>query len=250
MPRNPADRPATEPRTEVGRRLAASARQWIALDDNDIPMPLGAASIDRDIAAVENEAARSDSQPLTAKVRQELDQIRSAGLSYDGIVADFDHAIRQERAEAAQGAVPRAEGLPSVEALALAMAACGISDGDGDPMPDVAAAILTLLGAAPRAEGPLRAALKSYDKQGITGPELADSLRDWLTEPPPHEPPHDARDCPECDYWLARAEWLREALEHVLDVWPAPSPEEFARLHRVLTGHDSCSPHNREADHE
>ena len=46
------------------------------------------------------------------------------------------------------------------------------------------------------------------------------------------------------------AEALREALEHVLDVWPAPSPEEFARLHRVLTGHDSCSPHNREADHE
>ena len=38
-----------------------------------------------------------------------------------------------------------------------------------------------------------------------------------------------------------RAEGLREALEHVLDVWPAPSPEEFARLHRVLTGHDSCS---------
>jgi hypothetical protein len=44
------------------------------------------------------------------------------------------------------------------------------------------------------------------------------------------------------------AEALREALEHVLDVWAAPSPEEFARLHRVLTGHDSCSPHNREAD--
>jgi hypothetical protein len=35
---------------------------------------------------------------------------------------------------------------------------------------------------------------------------------------------------------------LREALEHVIDVWSAPSPEEFARLHRVLTGHDSCSP--------
>ena len=33
---------------------------------------------------------------------------------------------------------------------------------------------------------------------------------------------------------------LRNALEHVLDVWPAPSPEEFARLHRIVTGHDSC----------
>ena len=33
---------------------------------------------------------------------------------------------------------------------------------------------------------------------------------------------------------------LLAALEHVLDVWPAPSPEEFARLHRILTGHDSC----------
>jgi hypothetical protein len=69
---------------------------------------------------------------LREKVRQELDAIRSAGLSYDGIVADFDHAMEQERAaverrysqiaaeyidasEAAAGA------LPSVEALAEAL---------------------------------------------------------------------------------------------------------------------------------
>ena len=106
----------------------------------------------------------------------------------------------------------------------------------------------------------LRAALKAYDKHQINGPELADSLRDWLARSTPAEP-HDPETSryttgnleptPRMDRVRSTpAEALREALEHVLDVWPAPSPEEFARLHRVLTGHDSCSPHNREADHE
>lgn len=57
----------------------------------------------------------------------------------------------------------------------------------------------------------------------------------------------DDLDAIEAEARSTPAEALREALEHVLDVWPAPSPEEFARLHRVLTGHESCSPHNREA---
>ena len=45
------------------------------------------------------EAAPTPVVPTTLyeKVRQELDDIRSAGLSYDGIVADFDHVIQQGR---------------------------------------------------------------------------------------------------------------------------------------------------------
>jgi hypothetical protein len=34
---------------------------------------------------------------LAEKVRAELDQVRSAGLSYDMVVADFDHALLHER---------------------------------------------------------------------------------------------------------------------------------------------------------
>ena len=71
-----ADRPATEPRTEAGRRLLDSIAPgrtdgWVA----------------EQIAAVEAE-------------------------SYDAAMVDaFDDVQRIDRAEAAQGAAPRAEGL-------------------------------------------------------------------------------------------------------------------------------------------
>jgi hypothetical protein len=101
-------------------------------------------SLDEELTRIESTYPPSEGRPTTPqteagrpttlreKVRQELDAIRSAGLSYDGIVADFDHAMEQERAaverrysqiaaeyidasEAAAGA------LPSVEALAEAL---------------------------------------------------------------------------------------------------------------------------------
>jgi hypothetical protein len=44
---------------------------------------------------------------------------------------------------------------------------------------------------------------------------------------------------------VATEQELREELEYVLDVWTAPSGEDFARLHRVLYGTDTCD----ETDH-
>ena len=34
------------------------------------------------------------------------------------------------------------------------------------------------------------------------------------SECPPHDPPHDARDCPECDHWLALKQHAQERPRH------------------------------------
>ena len=91
------------------------------------------------------------------------------------------------------------------------------------PSPDTAH-----LASQERPQPDLRAALKAYDKQQITGPELADVVRASQERPP-----------------IGVEQIVRAALRIVDQTTPLSVGEPLVQ--RILS---SLSPHNREADHE